>query len=116
MATVQVKNLSDELCQAIQKLARKSDISIGDAVIQLLTPAVQPAASPTQYAQLHQLIASNTSYTPETLKDAILDAIERADPNYESDMAAALAETMETINDDTPTMSADEFREWLVEL
>ncbi len=115
MTTVQVETLSNELCKSIQKLAVESDISISDAVIQLLTPDDQPAASLNKYAQLHQLIESNTAYTPETLKDAILDAIERADPNYEPAMAAALAEAMETI-DDTPTMSADEFREWLAEL
>ena len=115
MATIQIENLSDELCQSIQKLAVEDGISISDAVIQLLTPADRSASLPGQHAQLHQLIESNTAYTPETLKDAILDAIERADPNYEPAMAAALAETMETI-DATPTMSADEFREWLTEL
>ena len=112
MATVQIETLSDELCQSIQQIATDRNISVSDAVIELLTPAPQLDPSFNQYAQLHQLIKDNTEYTPESLKDAILDAIERADPNYEPDMAEALAEAM-AMADDTPSMDADEFREWL---
>jgi flavin-binding protein dodecin len=115
MATIQIENLSDELYQSIQKLATDNSISLSDAVIQLLKQANQPDSSPNQHTQIHQLIKSNTGHTPESLKDAILDAIERANPSYEPAMATALTEAMETI-DDTPTMSTDEFREWLAEV
>jgi flavin-binding protein dodecin len=115
MSTIQIENLSDELYQSIQKLATDNSISISDAIIQLLTQADQPDASVNQHNQIHQLIKNNTGYSKESLKDAILDAIERANPSYEPAMAAALSEAMETI-DNAPTMSTDEFREWLAEV
>ncbi|NET39623.1 MAG: M20 family metallo-hydrolase [Cyanothece sp. SIO1E1] len=51
----------------------------------------------------------------ESLKNALLDAIERANPNYTPAMTEALTEAM-AIPDDPPTMDADDFREWLTQV
>lgn len=51
----------------------------------------------------------------ESLKNALLDAIERANPNYAPAMTEALTEAM-AIPDDAPTMDADDFREWLTQV
>ncbi|MEL7358047.1 MAG: type II toxin-antitoxin system antitoxin SocA domain-containing protein [Cyanobacteria bacterium J06560_6] len=51
----------------------------------------------------------------ESLKNALLDAIERSQPNYTLLMAEAVTEAMETQND-TPAMDADDFREWLTQV
>ena len=48
----------------------------------------------------------------ESLRNALLDAIERSHPNYTPSMANAIAEAIETA-DSTPAMDADEFRNWL---
>jgi uncharacterized phage-associated protein len=48
----------------------------------------------------------------EGLKNALLDAIERAHPNYTAAMTEALTEAM-AIPDNAPTMDANDFREWL---
>ncbi|MEM9006861.1 MAG: type II toxin-antitoxin system antitoxin SocA domain-containing protein [Cyanobacteria bacterium P01_F01_bin.86] len=48
----------------------------------------------------------------ESLKNALLDAIERAHADYASAMTDALSEAM-TIPNETPSMDADDFREWL---
>ncbi|MGB3297888.1 MAG: hypothetical protein WBA76_06430 [Phormidesmis sp.] len=115
MATLQIENLSNELYLSIQKLATDTGISISDAIIQLLGQTEQSENLSSQPAEIHRLLAAHPHFTAESLKDALLDAIERADPNYEPAIAEALTETMTTI-DDQPTMSADEFREWLTEL
>ncbi|MFG6097361.1 DUF4065 domain-containing protein [Leptothoe sp. ISB3NOV94-8A] len=51
----------------------------------------------------------------ESLKNALLDAIERASPNYAPAMTEALTEAM-ALPDDAPTMDADDFREWLTQV
>jgi uncharacterized phage-associated protein len=51
----------------------------------------------------------------ESLKNTLLDTIERTHPNYAPAMAEALEEALET-PDNTPAMDADEFREWLAHL
>ncbi|MEM9121025.1 MAG: type II toxin-antitoxin system antitoxin SocA domain-containing protein [Cyanobacteria bacterium P01_F01_bin.56] len=51
----------------------------------------------------------------ESLKDALLDAIERTHPDYATAMTEALTEAM-AIADDAPSMDADDFREWLAQV
>ena len=51
----------------------------------------------------------------ESLKNGLLDTIERAHPNYAPAMTEALTETM-AIRENAPTMDADDFREWLTQL
>lgn len=48
------------------------------------------------------------------LKNALLDAIERSHPNYDTEVSAALTEALDT--PDTPAMTAHEFGEWLAQL
>lgn len=51
----------------------------------------------------------------EGFKNALLDAIERANPNYTPAITTALSEGIATI-DSAPIMNTNEFREWLTEL
>lgn len=113
--TLQLENLSHQLYLSIQKLAADSGVSISDAIIQLLAQTDQSDNLSSEQAQIQKLIEANPRLTAESLKDSLLDAIERANSDYEPAITEALSETMETI-DDQPTMSADEFREWLTDL
>ncbi len=112
MATLQIENLPDDLYQSIQTIAAAKSVSLNDTIIQLLTQATHPGNSPHQPAQTHPLAKS---LTPEKLKNALLEAIERADPNYVPAVAEALTEAM-SMPTDTPSMDADEFREWLAQV
>lgn len=51
----------------------------------------------------------------ESLKNALLDAIERTHPDYAVAMTEAITEAM-AISDDAPSMNADDFREWLTQI
>lgn len=115
MSATQTQTLTDTLYESIIKLATDKDISTSDAIIEILTPTALPNGSANPYAQLHTQIEEHSKFTPESLKEELLDAIERADPCYEATMTEALTEAIEDI-DDKPTMSADEFREWLTDL
>ena len=110
MATLQIENLPEDLYQSIQRLAAGANVSLNDAAIQLLIQATQLDHS--SKLQIQTRPESNTS--PEKLKDNFLDAIERANPKYASDVAA-LTEAM-TTTAATPLMNANEFREWLTQL
>lgn len=111
MATLRIDNLPDELYQSIQTLATNASVSLNDAAIQLLMQATQLNHS--SKPQIQTRPESNPS--SEKLKDDFLDAIERANPKYASDVAAALTEAM-TTPAATPLMDANEFREWLTQL
>ncbi len=52
MVTLQVENLPDELYRSIQSLATARSVTLNDAVIQLLTQAIQPDVTDTQQAQV----------------------------------------------------------------
>ena len=52
MATLQVENLPDELYHSIQSLAAARSLTLNDAVIHLLTKAIQPDAANTHQAQV----------------------------------------------------------------
>ena len=52
MATLRVENLPDELYRSIQSIAAARSLTLNDAVIQLLTQAMQSDATSTQQAQI----------------------------------------------------------------
>jgi uncharacterized phage-associated protein len=72
-------------------------------------------------AMVYQLLntseEANTSLSPELqgLKNALLDAVEREHPNYEKNVIEALEESLDESNN-SPAMTANEFREWLTQL
>lgn len=72
----------------------------------------QTAKSSAAVPKLQQLISYEiwkaSSHTP-------LDAIERTHPAYAPTMSTVLAEAM-AIPEDTPTMDANDFRVWLIQL
>ena len=79
-----------------------------------ITPQKQKIWEAIVYQLLCQSESTKTvlDTSMESLKNALLDAIERSHPDYTPTMANALTEAIET-SDKTPAMDADEFRDCL---
>ena len=59
MATLQIENLPEDLYQSIQRLATRANVSLNEAVIQMLSQAVpQPQITAQQQAQLDETAAA----------------------------------------------------------
>lgn len=83
----------------------------------IFTPQQQHLWEALVYELLSRPEEFRTTANPalEGLKNALLDAIERSNPRYNSTVAAALDEAFDE-GSETPAMTANEFRTWLAEL
>ena len=119
-----------ELLSAAKSLPLQEKIQLASQLMQATAEQIQPekitvSADEPQNQQVWGAVVfaqqrrteEPTEVNPgvEGFKNALLDAIERADPNYTPAMTAALSEGMATI-DSAPVMNTNEFREWLSEL
>ncbi|MEL7067078.1 MAG: hypothetical protein AAGN15_00325 [Cyanobacteria bacterium J06581_3] len=116
-----------ELLSAAKPLPLQEKIQLASQLMQATAAQIQPEKTTVPAdefqnqqvwgAVVFELLRRTEEPTDcvEGFKNALLDAIERANPNYTPAMTTVLFEGIATI-DSAPIMNTNEFREWLTRL